>query len=99
IKLLYRFALIKRKLGIFYPGQAYSFFNKVHIDPELIGYSTIVEHENIHVKHLHSLDILLMELVKIVNWFNPVVYSFHRSVKLNHEYIADDIAAHNNNDR
>jgi beta-lactamase regulating signal transducer with metallopeptidase domain len=81
IRLLYRLVLIKRNFKTFYPGQAYSFFNKVHIDPGLIGYTTIVEHENIHVRQFHSLDIILVELVKIINWFNPIVYLFHRSMK------------------
>lgn len=99
IKLLYRLVLIKRNFKTFYPGQAYSFFNKSYIDPDLIGYSSIVAHENIHVKQFHSLDILLVELIKIVNWFNPIVYLLYRSVKLNHEYIADEITAHANNDR
>ncbi len=99
IGFFYRLTLIKRNLNTFYAGQAYSFFNKVHIDQELIGYSTIVEHENIHVNQFHSFDIVLIELVKIVNWFNPVVYLLHRSVKLNHEYIADSIVTQSDNDR
>lgn len=99
VKLLYRFAVIKRNFNTFYPGQAYSFFHNVHIDPELSGYSTIVAHEDIHIRQFHSLDIVLVELVKIANWFNPLVYLLHRSVKLNHEYIADSIVTQSDNDR
>lgn len=94
ISLLYRCILIKRKLKTSYPGQAYSFFHYIRVSPNLLAYSTIVEHESVHVKHLHSLDILLVEIVKVFNWFNPTVYWLHRSIQLNHEYIADEIVSH-----
>lgn len=99
LKLLYRLKIIYRGLKNYYPGQAFSFFSDVHVDHELVGYSTILEHEHIHVKQFHSLDILLVELVKIINWFNPFVYLLQRSVKLNHEYLADEIVASNNKER
>src|SRR5690606_10220779 len=70
-------------------GQAYSFFHIIHVDPEVKNYAKVLAHEKVHVEQFHSVDILLMELLKIFNWFNPVVYLLCRSTKLNHEYIAD----------
>lgn len=99
IKLLYQGATIKRRLKYSYSRQAYSLFNFIRVDPDLFGYSTIVEHEKIHAKQFHSVDILFIELIKIVCWFNPLVYLLHRSIKLNHEYIADEISASSENDR
>lgn len=99
IKLLYQGALVKKKLKYSYSGQAYSLFHIIRVDPNLTGYSKIVEHERIHVQQFHSLDILLVELIMIFNWFNPIIYLLHGSIKLNHEYIADEIATNSNNDR
>lgn len=99
IRLLYQSLLIKKGLTVSYSGQAYSLFRIIRVDPDLKGYSKIIEHEKVHVKQLHSLDILLIELIKIFNWFNPLVYMLHRSIKLNHEYIADQVAAQSDNER
>src|SRR5690606_37379199 len=63
------------------------------------GYTKIVAHEDIHSQEYHSLDVLFFELIQIINWFNPIVYLLLRSVKLNHEYIADEKATQSNDDR
>lgn len=49
----------------------------------------IINHELTHIRDLHSWDVLYMELVKIIFWFNPVVYFYDRSLKYHHEFIAD----------
>ena len=51
-----------------------SFLRYVFLNPERYDEDTfhqIVEHEQIHVKQRHSLDLILMELVLIFQWFNP----------------------------
>ncbi len=50
----------------------------------------IVKHEKNHLAHYHSVDITIIEIVKILQWFNPVVYLFGRSLKAIHEYQADE---------
>ncbi len=50
----------------------------------------LLEHEMVHVRQWHSLDILLMEAVVIVQWFNPLMHAFRRSLCAVHEYIADE---------
>jgi hypothetical protein len=50
----------------------------------------ILQHELIHVRQWHSIDIIILEILKIVNWFNPVVSLLQSKVKLVHEFIADD---------
>jgi TonB family protein len=50
----------------------------------------IVMHERNHLKNRHFYDILLVELMKIFQWFNPVIYMFNRSLRAVHEYQADD---------
>jgi len=49
----------------------------------------IINHELTHIRDLHSWDVMYMELVKIVLWFNPVIYLYDRSLKYHHEFIAD----------
>lgn len=49
----------------------------------------IYQHEFAHVTGLHSLDVILMELFKIIFWFHPVVYAYQWSLQQVHEFIAD----------
>lgn len=50
---------------------------------------TILDHEMVHVRQWHSLDVIAMELMVIVKWFNPLIYLFRNSLKQTHEFIAD----------
>ena len=54
------------------------------IDRELIN------HEIEHARQFHTIDIILIELVKIFYWFNPVHYLYDRAIRINHEYLADN---------
>ncbi|MBC6997221.1 M56 family metallopeptidase [Cytophaga sp. FL35] len=49
----------------------------------------VLLHEAAHVKQKHSLDVLLMELLQIVFWFNPLIFILKNWIKLNHEFLAD----------
>ncbi|MEL6558742.1 MAG: M56 family metallopeptidase, partial [Bacteroidota bacterium] len=49
----------------------------------------ILLHELSHIKGAHSIDILLIEVIRIVFWFNPMVYLYKSALTLSHEYIAD----------
>ncbi len=51
------------------------------------------EHEKVHVRQWHSLDVLLMECWVILQWFNPLIYFFRQSLRVTHEYIADRYVA------
>ena len=50
----------------------------------------IITHEKIHVRQWHSLDILFIELVKIVMWFNLCIWLFKVSLARLHEFYADE---------
>src|SRR5699024_10609358 len=50
----------------------------------------ILFHELVHARQNHSLDILFIELLKTISWFNPLLYLYKTAIQLNHEYIADD---------
>lgn len=49
----------------------------------------IIEHELVHCKQKHSLDLLFFEIIKIIMWFNPLIYFYQKRITLLHEYITD----------
>ncbi|QDH80061.1 M56 family metallopeptidase [Echinicola soli] len=59
-------------------------FRKNRLDARLF------HHEIAHAKQWHSLDILFIELIKTIFWFNPILYFYKKSIQLNHEYLADE---------
>jgi len=71
------------------PQAPFSFFKKVRLNAEHENNQVIAAHEHVHAKQWHSADVLLMETVMIVNWFNPIVYLYRYTIKHIHEYIAD----------
>ncbi|MDZ7900528.1 MAG: TonB family protein [Arcicella sp.] len=75
--------------------RAFSFFNVLFVSKELKNRSTIMKHEFVHIRQLHSADVMLFELIAIFNWFNPVVYLYKSSIKHIHEFIADEVASRN----
>ena len=51
---------------------------------------TILAHEQAHIRLNHFYDLLLLEMVKIFHWFNPVIYWIISDLKEIHEFQADD---------
>jgi hypothetical protein len=47
-------------------------------------------HEEAHCVQSHSIDIILIELINVIYWFNPAIWLFKRAILLNHEYYADN---------
>jgi BlaR1 peptidase M56 len=71
-----------------------SFFKYVFINPKKYNtktYEQILEHEKIHVKQRHSIDLLLSEIAIIALWFNPFVWLFRKEIEKNIEYQTDDL--------
>ncbi|MBN2611782.1 MAG: hypothetical protein JXB00_09535 [Bacteroidales bacterium] len=50
----------------------------------------IITHELSHIKHGHFYDLMLLELIKIIYWFNPLVYKMIHDLKDIHEFQADE---------
>ena len=50
----------------------------------------IIQHELIHIKRRHSLDLLLTELAVIACWFNPVIWLLKKEIKDTHEFEVDN---------
>ncbi|MGX5855619.1 TonB family protein [Dyadobacter jiangsuensis] len=52
-------------------------------------FDAILRHEMVHTEQRHSLDILLVEIIRTIFWFNPVLLLYKRSLQEIHEYLAD----------
>ena len=74
-------------------NHAFSFFNRKAVADHLPERATVDLHEDIHIKQLHTVDVIFFELIGIITWFNPVIYLFKKSIKNIHEYLADEAAA------
>lgn len=90
----------KRKVGnlliviVKNSNDAFSFFNRIFIGDSIKkeDRAIILKHEAIHVKQKHSLDLLFFEVLRILFWFNPLVYIYQSRVASLHEFIADSEA-------
>ncbi len=78
------------------PGssEAFTFLNYIFIGDRIdtLSRKRILAHENIHIQKKHSLDLLYFELLRVVLWFNPLVYLYQKEIALLHEYEADYLA-------
>ncbi|MDR2907358.1 MAG: TonB family protein [Bacteroidales bacterium] len=71
---------------------AFSFFNRIFIPETWYNgeeCNLVLSHEEIHVKQKHSWDLMLMEIICMVQFFNPFVWLLKREMRLNHEFLAD----------
>lgn len=77
----------------------YTFLNYIFINIEEFKKipKELMTHELTHVQQKHSLDILLIELVKTIFWFNPILIFYKRAIQLNHEFLADNRVLENQN--
>jgi len=64
------------------------FLNKIkHLTNQIPN--EVMLHEQAHAAQKHSIDVLLLELLQVVFWFNPIIYLLKEAIKLNHEFLAD----------
>ena len=66
----------------------YAFFPNENVAPD------IIRHEASHISHRHSWDILFVEVMMVLQWFNPFIYLYKKELQSLHEYQADrDVVA------
>ncbi len=74
-------------------GNPFSFFSYLFVHREDLEdpafQKSVMFHEEAHSKQLHSLDVIISELVCCIFWFNPFTWLFKREIVENHEYLAD----------
>ena len=80
----------------------HTFLNFIYINSEDYNNRNIEDelytHELVHVNQKHTLDILFIEVLKVIFWFNPLFIFFKKAMQLNHEFLADEeiIKTYNN---
>ncbi len=54
------------------------------------GYSQILTHEKAHIALRHSSDILFVDMITTLQWFNPAIWMLKADLRALHEFEADD---------
>jgi TonB family protein len=71
----------------------FSFFNYIFLNENQYAEKDsqkIKEHEMAHVNQFHSLDLIIMECLTILQWFNPFAWLCRNSLIRVHEFLADE---------
>lgn len=73
---------------------SFTFFNYIFINPsvEENELPEIMNHELVHVRQMHWIDLVLCELIRLVQWVNPLAWLYTRFIRINHEHLADEAA-------
>ncbi len=76
---------------------AFSFFRTIFLGDQVLekDHESIIQHELVHIGQRHSWDLMFFELMRIIGWFNPLVYVYQNRVSELHEFIADANVAKN----
>jgi len=77
-------------------GTAIYFNPSLHTQEEL---QRIIQHEFVHVKQKHTIDLLVGELLCIINWYNPFAWAIRYFIRQNLEFIADNNVVENGIDK
>jgi TonB family protein len=91
-RFMWQLIALKREINNPKHDAPYSFFKKISLGQDAATNGVIAAHEQVHASQWHSADVLMMEAVMIINWFNPIVYLYRFAIKHIHEYIADQEA-------
>ena len=83
----YSIVYMKQKLAPF------SFLKTIYLNdalPDGPDKSSIISHERIHIRQLHTYDNLIVEFFLAIFWFNPFMWFLKRALRNTHEYLADN---------
>ena len=67
----------------------YIFINKEDYETENVE-KELFTHELTHVTQKHTLDVIILELLQVIFWINPLFIILKKAVQLNHEFLADE---------
>lgn len=80
------YRIVRKKVNPF------SFWKTIYLNPEYHEpreLHSILEHEQVHVNQLHSLDVMIAEICTVFNWFNPGAWLIKDAIQANLEFITD----------
>lgn len=73
----------------------HTFLDKIYINKQdyLDGRinEKLLTHERAHADQRHSWDIIFIEALICLFWFNPLLKMYKQSIQLNHEFLADEV--------
>ena len=72
---------------------AFTFGNSIYVNTSEHSaeeLQRIIQHEIVHVKQGHTMDLVLAELVCVMNWYNPFAWLLRKCIRQNLEFIADN---------
>ncbi|MCE5205989.1 MAG: TonB family protein [Porphyromonadaceae bacterium] len=70
----------------------FSFFGMIFINSDMHSeeeLAQIIIHEHTHAREKHSLDMILIEIILLFSWWNPIVWLLKHEMAMNLEYLAD----------
>ncbi|HEX9958131.1 MAG TPA: carboxypeptidase-like regulatory domain-containing protein, partial [Fibrella sp.] len=67
----------------------FSFFRYLVLNPDDAQTEAVRQHELVHIRQKHSLDVLLLEVVQALCWPNPALFGYRQAIRQVHEYLAD----------
>jgi len=70
----------------------FSFFKYIVYNPKLHGHNElemILRHEKVHASQWHTFDLMLANILRMLQWFNPFSWLYKKSMEENLEFIAD----------
>ncbi|KMQ66732.1 hypothetical protein ACM46_04280 [Chryseobacterium angstadtii] len=72
----------------------FSFWNTIYLGTGYMNGNTIDPriflHEKSHLDQKHSTDLILMDILKVFTWFNPLLFLYKKAIVTNHEFLADE---------
>jgi len=70
----------------------FSFFRTIYLNEKTLKNEQadkIIMHETVHIRQLHSIDVIFAEIICMLTWFNPASWMIKAALKETHEYLAD----------
>ncbi|MBR1794739.1 MAG: M56 family metallopeptidase [Bacteroidales bacterium] len=67
----------------------FSWMKWIVLSREDLASPVILSHEKAHVALRHSQDLLFIDLVTVIQWFNPAIWLLRQDLRALHEYEAD----------
>ncbi|WP_026914044.1 M56 family metallopeptidase [Christiangramia portivictoriae] len=70
---------------------AFTYFDTLYIGDQISekDKNHVITHELVHLHDHHGFDLMIFEILRILFWFNPLIYIFQSRLATLHEYIAD----------
>lgn len=73
----------------FEPASFFGYIMLPSFDPTDSDHQLILQHESVHCTQRHTLDLILVQLLKVFFWFNPFIFMYERLIREVHEFQAD----------